>query len=101
MQDELAPLLQQHLPGIPVSQVRTYPSPRDLGGASTHYRVAYRDRDGRLIEHQTEDPTRLLAELTAEALARGERLQELSVGRPTLEDVYLELTGGEIDEEVG
>ena len=28
----------------------------------------------------------------AEALARGERLEELSVGRPTLEDVYLELT---------
>jgi ABC-2 type transport system ATP-binding protein len=66
--------------------------PRDLGSASAHYRVAYRDRDGRLIEHQTEDPTRLLAELTAQALARGERLQELSVGRPTLEDVYLELT---------
>jgi ABC-2 type transport system ATP-binding protein len=34
----------------------------------------------------------LLHELTAEALARGERLEELSVGRPTLEDVYLELT---------
>ena len=28
----------------------------------------------------------------SEALARGERLEELSVGRPTLEDVYLELT---------
>ena len=31
-------------------------------------------------------------ELTAEALARGERLEELSVTRPSLEDVYLELT---------
>jgi hypothetical protein len=30
--------------------------------------------------------------LTGEALERGERLQELYVGRPTLEDVYLELT---------
>ena len=66
--------------------------PSDLGSASAQYRVAYRDRDGRLIERHTEDPTRLLAELTAQALARGERLQELSVGRPTLEDVYLELT---------
>jgi ABC-2 type transport system ATP-binding protein len=34
----------------------------------------------------------LLHELTNEALARGERLEELSVGRPTLEDIYLELT---------
>jgi len=30
--------------------------------------------------------------LTAEALARGEELEALEVRRPTLEDVYLELT---------
>ena len=66
--------------------------PRELGVGASHYRIAYRDSDGRLREHQTEDPTALLAELTAEALARGEKLEELSVGRPTLEDVYLELT---------
>jgi ABC-2 type transport system ATP-binding protein len=66
--------------------------PRDLGAGAATYRVAYRDRHGELIECQTEDPTRLLAELTAAALARGERLQELSVARPTLEDLYLELT---------
>jgi len=30
--------------------------------------------------------------LTAEALARGEQLEDLEVSRPTLEDVYLELT---------
>jgi ABC-2 type transport system ATP-binding protein len=66
--------------------------PRELGVGASHYRVAYRDGDGRLIERETDDPTTLLAELTAEALARGERLEELSVGRPTLEDVYLELT---------
>ncbi len=35
-------------------------------------------------------PRALLHTLTAEALARGERLEELSVGRPSLEDVYLE-----------
>jgi ABC-2 type transport system ATP-binding protein len=58
------------------------------------YRVAYRDAAGELIEHETEDPTSLLHELTDAALARGERLEELSVGRPTLEDVYLELTAG-------
>jgi len=66
--------------------------PRELGVGGSHYRVAYRDRDGELVEQLTEDPTGLLNELTAAALARGERLEELSVGRPTLEDVYLELT---------
>jgi ABC-2 type transport system ATP-binding protein len=69
--------------------------PRELGthppGAS-HYRVAYRNAEGELVERQTEDPTRLLHELTDQALARGERLEELSVGQPSLEDVYLELT---------
>jgi ABC-2 type transport system ATP-binding protein len=34
----------------------------------------------------------LLNELTEEALGKGESLEELSVSRPTLEDVYLELT---------
>ena len=48
----------------------------------------------RSSERFTEDPTALLHELTAEALARGERLEELSVTRPSLEDVYLELTRG-------
>jgi ABC-2 type transport system ATP-binding protein len=66
--------------------------PRELGVGASHYRVTYRDRDGNFVERQTDDPTPLLAELTAGALARGERLEELSVGRPTLEDVYLELT---------
>jgi ABC-2 type transport system ATP-binding protein len=66
--------------------------PRELGAGASHYRVAYRDRDGQLVERQTEDPTRLLNELTEAALARGERLEELSVGRPTLEELYLELT---------
>jgi ABC-2 type transport system ATP-binding protein len=66
--------------------------PRELGVGASHYRIVYRDRAGDLIELQTEDPTRTLSELTTEALARGERLEELSVGRPSLEDVYLELT---------
>jgi ABC-2 type transport system ATP-binding protein len=66
--------------------------PRELGVGASHYRVGYRDVQGELVEHETDDPTRLLHELTAEALARGERLEELSVGRPSLEDVYLELT---------
>ncbi len=66
--------------------------PRELGVGAAHYRVAYRSGAGELVEVETDDPTRTLHELTSEALARGERLEELSVGRPTLEDVYLELT---------
>jgi ABC-2 type transport system ATP-binding protein len=67
-------------------------APRELGVGASHYRVAWRDRDGQLVERHTDDPTALLAQLTADALARGETLDELSVARPTLEDVYLELT---------
>jgi ABC-2 type transport system ATP-binding protein len=50
------------------------------------------------VQHQTDDPTSLLHELTGQALARGERLDGLTVTRPTLEDVYLELTAGDGDE---
>jgi ABC-2 type transport system ATP-binding protein len=67
-------------------------APRELGVGAAHYRVAYRDSGGRLVERETDDPTTLLHDLAAAALARGERLDELSVERPTLEDVYLELT---------
>ncbi|HEY7830883.1 MAG TPA: ABC transporter ATP-binding protein [Solirubrobacteraceae bacterium] len=66
--------------------------PRELGVGASHYRVMYRNAQGQLVEHETDDPTRLLHELTESAIARGERLEELSVGRPSLEDVYLELT---------
>ena len=71
-------------------------APGELGAnppGAAQYRVAYRDgKTGHQIERQTENPTRLLNELTKEALEKGESLEELSVGRPTLEDVYLELT---------
>ena len=45
-----------------------------------------------LQERQVPDPTALLHQLTSGALARGAALRDLSVTRPTLEDVYLELT---------
>jgi ABC-2 type transport system ATP-binding protein len=71
-------------------------APGELGaGAGRRYRVSYRNGDGGLVERETEDPTALLHELTGAALARGERLAQLHVSRPTLEDVYLELTADE------
>jgi ABC-2 type transport system ATP-binding protein len=75
----------------PPRELEAHPPGTHPPGAS-HYRVAYRDAQGELVERETDDPTSLLHELTAQALARGERLEELSIGRPTLEDVYLELT---------
>jgi len=48
-----------------------------------------------MFEVKTEDPTRTLYELTGWALERGIRLEALDVTRPTLEDVYLQLTRGE------
>ena len=66
--------------------------PRELGAGASYYTVAYRDRSGEMVERRAEDPTRLLHDLTGEALARGESLRELHVARPSLEDVYLELT---------
>jgi ABC-2 type transport system ATP-binding protein len=68
-------------------------APRELGvDSSRRVRVSYRDASGVLVEQVTDDPTRLLHELTGEALVRGERLEELEVSRPSLEEIYLELT---------
>jgi ABC-2 type transport system ATP-binding protein len=63
-------------------------------------RVSWRGEDGELHEREVEDPTQLLHDLTAEALARGDSVRELTVVRPSLEDVYLELTS-EAEEAVG
>jgi ABC-2 type transport system ATP-binding protein len=53
--------------------------------------IRYR-RDGEDVVVKTTEPTRVLAELTAAAVARGEELEGLEVRRPTLEAVYLSLT---------
>ena len=71
-------------------------APAALGvGASTRYRVSWRDEGDDVHARETEDPTALLHQLTSAALARGVPLRDLSVSRPTLEDVYLELTAEE------
>ena len=65
--------------------------PGELIAGAARYRVSYRLGE-ELVERETEDPTTLLHEATTAALAAGQRLEELSVSRPSLEDVYLELT---------
>ncbi len=67
--------------------------PADLGvGAVTRARVSWRDQEGRVQEREVDDPTPLVHELASAALARGGSVAELTVARPSLEDVYLELT---------
>ena len=65
-------------------------------GVAAHYRVSWRDpASGETVTRETEDPTGLLHQLTSAALARGDAVRDLSVTRPSLEDVYLELTAEE------
>jgi ABC-2 type transport system ATP-binding protein len=65
-------------------------TPAELtGGNETEIRFR---RDGREVVLRTSEPTRVLHELTAQALADGRELEGLVVRRPTLEDVYLLLT---------
>ncbi len=67
-------------------------SPAELTGAgSAETEIRYRQNGHEVVE-RTSDPTRRLNELTGEALARGEVLDGLEVRRPTLEEIYLELT---------
>jgi len=48
--------------------------------------------DGDFIEVETTDPTRALYELTSWAVQQDLSLEALEVSRPSLEDVYLEIT---------
>jgi len=71
-------------------------TPADLTGGTEETEIRYR-RDGREVLLRTGEPTRVLNELTAQALAEGRELEGLTVRRPTLEDVYLLLTAEEDD----
>jgi ABC-2 type transport system ATP-binding protein len=60
------------------------PLPRDVELETANGHISFR----------TETPTRVLTPLLDWASMRGEELEGLSVTRPSLEDVYLELTDG-------
>jgi ABC-2 type transport system ATP-binding protein len=67
-------------------------TPEDLGDRESQpATISYR-LNGEEISMQTTTPVKTLHELTGRALERGEDLERLEVSRPTLEDVYLELT---------
>jgi ABC-2 type transport system ATP-binding protein len=65
------------------------PDALSAGGAESV--VSYR-LDGRHVRFATRTPTADLAPILGSAAARGEELEGLTVTRPSLEDVYLELT---------
>ena len=75
-------------------KIVTVGRPSELTGGRVETEIRYL-RDGESVVVHTEEPTRVLHELTTAALAEGRELEELQVRRPTLEDVYLTLTGGE------
>jgi ABC-2 type transport system ATP-binding protein len=68
--------------------------PADLSGEAPATEIRYR-RDGEDVLVTTHEPTRVLHDLTAAALAEGGELEGLTVRRPSLEEIYLALTGEE------
>ena len=73
-------------------------TPAELIGAGGPIEIRFR-RNGEHVVIETEQPTKVLHELTSEALAAGHELDQLEVRRPTLEDVYLELVAEQSEEE--
>jgi ABC-2 type transport system ATP-binding protein len=68
-------------------------TPEDLGDRESQpARISYRE-NGHVVEVETTDPVQALNELTGRAMAEGRRLEGLEVTRPSLEDIYLSLTG--------
>jgi len=84
--------LADRLAVIVAGRVVARGTPEDLGDRENRpARIAWRE-GGREVELETTTPVRTLNELTGKALAEGRELEGLEVRRPSLEDVYLELT---------
>jgi len=66
-------------------------TPAELTGAVPATEIRYRE-NGREIVLETDEPTRVLHDLTTRALAESRELEGLQVRRPSLEEVYLSLT---------
>jgi ABC-2 type transport system ATP-binding protein len=66
----------------------------ELIGGTPATEIRYR-RNGEVVVLETDEPTRVLHELTAAAMERGEELEGLEVRKPSLEEVYLSLVHAE------
>jgi ABC-2 type transport system ATP-binding protein len=67
-------------------------TPEELGGREAQPSTITYRRDGEEVSIRTTTPVETLNALTGDALAAGVDLEALEVTRPSLEDVYLELT---------
>jgi ABC-2 type transport system ATP-binding protein len=77
---------------IAAGQIVARGTPQDLGERESGETTIRYHAGGREVVLQTRTPVETLHELTTKALAEGEPLEGLEVTRPSLEDVYLELT---------
>ncbi len=66
-------------------------TPAELTGAVPATEIRYRE-NGHEVVLETDEPTRVLHDLTGRALAERRELEGLVVRRPSLEEVYLALT---------
>jgi ABC-2 type transport system ATP-binding protein len=73
-------------------QIAAVGAPAELTGSAPQTEIRYRENGREVVVH-TDEPTRILNELTSAALAEGHELEGLVVRRPSLEEVYLTLTG--------
>jgi ABC-2 type transport system ATP-binding protein len=87
---EEAEALASQLAVLSAGRVAATGTPAELGGAGRPASVGWDSPNGRQVV-QTATPTRLVEDLARQA--DGE-VPGLTVSRPTLEDVYLELIGG-------
>lgn len=72
----------------------TLPSQLSASDLPPSFRAgAVSDAPGASVRVETQDVTTLLNELTGWALERAVKLDDLNVQRPSLEDIYLQLTG--------
>jgi ABC-2 type transport system ATP-binding protein len=74
-------------------------TPEDLGERDSQPAMISYRLGGEEVRVETATPVKTLNELTGRALAEGLELEALEVSRPSLEDVYLELTAPEAERE--
>jgi ABC-2 type transport system ATP-binding protein len=78
-------------------EIVAFGTPAELIANAPGTEIRYR-RDGEQVVLRTEEPVRVLHELTSQAISDGMELRDLEVHRASLEDVYLALTGEEPEE---